>query len=183
MSTAIRTPAPRAPAPPLEWTSFIGRDAELRDLERMLAEARIITLTGAGGSGKTRLARELMGRVGPEIAASSAWVELASLEDPSLLPGQVALGFGVTEEMGTTRALADLLRPREALIVLDNCEHMVDACAELAHSLLAGCPGIRILATSREALGVRGERAWLVPPLAVPDADAGVAAVEASAAA
>ena len=151
----------------LELTSFVGRGPELTDLERLLAAGRLVTLTGAGGSGKTRLALELFSRARGS-AADLAWVELAGLDDPALIPQHVAEAFGVRDEVGDTDALVGLVRPRHALLVLDNCEHLVDACAELAHALLRGCPDLRILATSREALGVKGERAWLVPPLSLP---------------
>jgi predicted ATPase/DNA-binding SARP family transcriptional activator len=168
MLTKGAGPAPPGPVLPSEWTSFVGRDAELDQVTRLLSAARLLTLTGAGGSGKTRLAREIVAR-GEGGDGGFAWVELAPLEDPELIPRQVAAGFGIAEEVRSPEGLVDLLRARTALVVLDNCEHLVDACAETAHALLAGCPGIRILATSREALGVKGERSWRVPPLAVPD--------------
>jgi predicted ATPase/DNA-binding SARP family transcriptional activator len=152
---------------PSELTPFIGRATELRELERLLGSTRLLTLTGAGGSGKTRLALELAERAGA-AGTGVAWVELAALEDASLIPQQVAYALGVRDEVRTVDALTAVLRARGDLLVLDNCEHLVDACAELAHSLLRGCPELRVLATSREALGVKGERAWLVPPLSLP---------------
>jgi predicted ATPase/DNA-binding SARP family transcriptional activator len=167
MTTVTGTAQTNRALPP-EWTSFVGRASELADLERLLSDARLLTLTGAGGSGKTRLAREVIARGRVEVAATFAWVELAALDDPALVPRQVAAAFGIPEEVRSPAALTDLLRGRVALVVLDNCEHVVDACAELADLLLRGCPGVRILATSREALGVKGERTWRVPPLAVP---------------
>jgi predicted ATPase/DNA-binding SARP family transcriptional activator len=152
----------------------------MADISRLLAEARLLTLTGAGGSGKTRLAREVLNRPRPAPVASTAWVELAALEDPALLPRHVATAFGISEEAGSPAQLADLLRAQEGLVVLDNCEHLVDACAGLVHAILAGCPGLRILATSREALGVKGERTYPVPPLGVPARAASTAAIEES---
>jgi predicted ATPase/DNA-binding SARP family transcriptional activator len=146
-------------------------------IARLLTGTRLLTLTGAGGCGKTRLAREVLGRAGTGWIAPAAWVELASLEDPALLPRHMADAFGISEEVGSTAQLAALLRARVGLVVLDNCEHLVDACADLAHALLAGCPELRILATSREALGVRGERTFPVPPLAVPAPAAGIVAI------
>jgi predicted ATPase/DNA-binding SARP family transcriptional activator len=150
----------------------------MADISRLLADARLLTLTGAGGSGKTRLAREVLNRPRPGPVAPAAWVELAALEDPALLPRHVATAFGISEEAGSPAQLADLLRAQEGLVVLDNCEHLVDACAGLVHAILAGCPGLRILATSREALGVKGERTYPVPPLGVPARAASTAAIE-----
>jgi predicted ATPase/DNA-binding SARP family transcriptional activator len=170
MTTVTGTAQANRALPP-EWTSFVGREPELATVEQLLTEARLLTLTGAGGSGKTRLARELIARGGVNVAATFAWVELAALDDPALVPRQVAAAFGIPEEVRSPAALTDLLRGRVALVVLDNCEHLIDACAELADLLLRGCPGLRILATSREALGVKGERAWRVPPLAIPSMD------------
>jgi predicted ATPase/DNA-binding SARP family transcriptional activator len=163
--------APTTRALPAEWTSFVGRESELADVEQLLTDSRMLTLTGAGGSGKTRLAREVIARGRVEATAAFAWVELAALEDPALVPRQVASAFGIAEEAPSPAGLVDLLRGRIALVVLDNCEHLVDACAELTQLLLEGCPGLRILATSREALGVKGERTWRVPPLAIPPVD------------
>jgi predicted ATPase/DNA-binding SARP family transcriptional activator len=161
-----------APSPgglPVELTPFVGRSAELEDLERLLAASRLLTLTGAGGSGKTRLAQELAERDAVK-AAGITWVELATLDNPALIPQKVATECGVTDEVRGTEPLLAVLRARGGLLVLDNCEHLVDACAELVDTILRGCPELRILATSREALGVKGERAWLVPPLSLPPA-------------
>jgi predicted ATPase/DNA-binding SARP family transcriptional activator len=171
-------PGPVAtPTLPSDWTSFVGREAEIADISRLLNDTRLLTLTGAGGSGKTRLAREVVNRhqTGPLVPA--AWVELAALEDPALLPRHVATAFGISEEIGSPAQLADLLPAREGVVILDNCEHLVDACAALVHAVLAGCPGLRILATSREALGVKGERTFPLKPLGVPARDAGTAAI------
>jgi predicted ATPase/DNA-binding SARP family transcriptional activator len=175
-SPAGPTPGPHLPAsasagdhelttgPLPELTTFIGRAAELAELERLLGAGRLLTLTGAGGSGKTRLAQELAAR--PGVAARGvAWVELASLDDPALIPQRVAETFGVRDEVPGPGPLMGLLRSRGGVVVLDNCEHLVEECAELVHELLRGCPDLTVLATSREALGVKGERAWLVPPL------------------
>lgn len=149
---------------------FVGRDAELGQIRRLLESARLVTLTGAGGSGKTRLAVEVLSglQVGQVV-----WVELADLDDPALLPQHIADSAGFPDEVQSTEGLAPLLSGRDVLLVLDNCEHMVDACAAAALALLRACPELRVLSTSREALGVRGERAWLVPPLGLPDPDAG----------
>jgi predicted ATPase/DNA-binding SARP family transcriptional activator len=158
---------------PVNLTSFIGRQAELTALHQLLGSSRLLTLTGAGGSGKTRLALELSRGVERDGGRAVAWTDLAAVGDDSLIGRQVSEAFGITEELSGERleGLTDLLRPRRALLVLDNCEHLVGACAELADAVLQACPGVQILATSREALGVRGERAWLVPPLATPAPD------------
>lgn len=157
--------------PPIELSVFVGRGSELLQLERLLPTVRLITLTGAGGSGKTRLARELATRVTSAFADGVAWVELAALSDPDLLPGQIAASLGIAEQAGAAAVdtLAGALGERELLLVLDNCEHLADACASLTDRLLRTCRRLTLIATSREALGVAGERAWLVPPLAVPD--------------
>lgn len=168
-----RSPAAESASPtglPSELTSFIGRERELGELRQLIGRVRLVTLTGAAGSGKTRLALELVrgqGAGGPPVY----WVELASLREPGLVVPAVAEAMGVREEVraGATEALVRLLAVAPSLLVLDNCEHLVEACAELADRLLRECPELSILATSREALGVRGERAWLVPPLNVPD--------------
>jgi predicted ATPase/DNA-binding SARP family transcriptional activator len=158
---------------PVPLTSLIGREHELADIERLLASTRLVTLTGAGGSGKTRLALALAERVAPDYGGV-AWVELASLSDPALLTQHVATALGVSEAPGSTirQSLVGALRDRTLLLVLDNCEHLIDAASDLADLLLRGCPRLTILATSRQALGVSVEAAWLVPLLAVPAHDA-----------
>lgn len=159
----------------MDLSGFVGRTAELERIRSLLDGTRLLTLTGAGGSGKTRLALEAAST--PTWRDGVVWVELAGLEDDSLLTQQVAEAAGHPDEIRTPQALARLLGAPPRLLVLDNCEHLVEACAGLATSLLQGCPGLKILATSREALGVRGERAWLVPPLGLPDPEAGVDAI------
>jgi predicted ATPase len=164
------TTAPTAVAAlPIPLTSLIGREHELAEVERLLASARLLTLTGAGGSGKTRLALAVAERVAPRYDAV-AWIELAPLSDPDLLTQHVATAFGVSEAPAGTlvQSLVDALRDRTSLLVLDNCEHLLDAVSELADALLRGCPRLTILATSRQALGVSAEAAWLVPLLDVP---------------
>lgn len=155
---------------PVELTSFIGRERELGELRQLISHMRLVTLTGAAGSGKTRLALELVSSRA-EGGAPVYWTELALLRDPGLVVPAVAEAMGAPGEVrsGDTAALVRLVAGTPSLLVLDNCEHLVDACAELADRMLRDCPGLSILATSREALGVRGERAWLVPPLTVPD--------------
>ena len=139
----------------------------------LLQSARLVTLTGVGGAGKTRLAIEVAARVTPRFEAS-AWVDLASLSDPALVAEVVAATLGYREEGGRSAVdtMVHRLCEQETFVILDNCEHLVDSCAALAETLLKRCPSVCILATSREALGVAGERAWLVPPLSLPAADA-----------
>jgi len=164
-------------APPVQLTGFVGREGELVTLLELLGATRLLTLTGAGGSGKTRLALEAVRRMSEAGETDVAWVELASLVDPASLVGHVALSFGVRAEGGGSAedALIALLRGRALLLVLDNCEHLVDECARIAERLLRACPELRVLATSREALRIDGERSWLVPPLSVPSEDAALA--------
>ncbi|HUR79673.1 MAG TPA: NB-ARC domain-containing protein, partial [Thermoanaerobaculia bacterium] len=157
---------PTSPRPPVALTSLVGRESEIRDLGALLAAQRLITLTGVGGSGKTRLAAELALRVDWQRADSVAWIELGPCTDPLNVAQQIAAALSLRD----ASALADALRERDLLLVLDNCEHLVDACAELASTLLAHCPKLRILATSREPLGVAGERVWPVPPIAESEA-------------
>ena len=165
-------PPPVAPLP-VPLTSLIGRAHELAEIEQLLASTRLVTLTGAGGSGKTRLALAVAERVAPRFDAV-AWVELAPLSDPTLLTQHVATALAVSETPGSTlaQAIVSALRERATLLVLDNCEHLLDAASELADTLLRGCPRLGILATSRQALGVAVEAAWLVPLLDVPAPDA-----------
>ncbi len=166
---------------PLPLTSFVGRARELAELQRLLTEApgelRLLTLTGAGGCGKTRLALQVARGVMGSYPDGVWLVELAPLTDPALVPRAVASVLGVHEppDRPLTAALADFLRAKSLLLLLDNCEHLVLACAELAEELLRSCPDLRILATSRELLGVAGETAWRVPSLQVPRSEPHVA--------
>ncbi|MBV9879796.1 MAG: AAA family ATPase, partial [Gemmatirosa sp.] len=156
---------------PVHLTRFVGRDRELEDLDRLVGSVRLLTLTGAGGSGKTRLAREAASHTAAAFQRV-CWVDLAPLADPALVAQQVATALHVPERSGVTplALLADALRAERVLLVLDNCEHLVDACATLAEALLRVCPNLTVLTTSREALGVASETAWLVPPLASAEA-------------
>jgi predicted ATPase/DNA-binding SARP family transcriptional activator len=151
---------------PVSLTPFIGRDRELNDLARLLSAARLLTLTGAGGSGKTRLARETALRVADSFDRV-AWVDLAPLGDGALVAEQIAAALHAVEHVGTPPCdlVVGAIGADPVLLVLDNCEHVVDACAKLADHLLRSCPRATILATSREALGISSETAWLVPPL------------------
>lgn len=158
---------------PVELTHFIGRERELSALRALARTSRLLTLTGAGGSGKSRLALELAPHIVRDDEEAFAWVELAPLLDPDLVSGAILRALGLRSEGGVTvDAVIDAVRNRTVTLILDNCEHLVEACAEIADALLRACPHVRILATSREALGVAGERAWLVPPLAFAAEDA-----------
>ena len=172
MTAAPESPGDRATAElPAHLTRFIGRERELDDLSRLIGSVRLLTLTGAGGSGKTRLAEATARRVAGSFARV-AWADLSSLDDPELVPQQVAAALHVAERAGESPRdlLTGTIGADRVLLVLDNCEHLVDACAELTAALLVGCPRLTILATSREALGVSSETAWLVPPLSSAEA-------------
>ena len=167
---------------PSPVTSFVGRESELADVERMLGEQRLVTLTGVGGAGKTRLALEVAARSVPDWRDGVFFVDLSALVDPELVPGHVAAALDVREQQNSSvvEQLAKRLREAELLLLLDNCEHLRAASAELTRRLLADSPGLRVLATSRAPLGVPGEIDYGVPPLSVPGADAGVAEVRSS---
>jgi predicted ATPase/class 3 adenylate cyclase len=156
---------------PRQLTSFIGREREKAEVRRLLATTRFLTLTGSGGAGKTRLALQVTAEALEEFRDGAWLVELAVLSDPSLVPNAVASALGVPEQPGRvlTETLADFLRGKSVLVILDNCEHLVAACAHLTDALLRACPNLIILATSREALGVTGETTWRVPSLSAPD--------------
>ncbi len=158
---------------PTHATVLVGRDREVADLRRLLLsdDGRLVTLTGVGGCGKTRLALGVASSVIGSFKDGVWLVELAALTDPQLVPQATASVLGVRErsDRSLLDALVALLARRQVLLVLDNCEHLIKACAELADHLLQGCPGVRLLATSREPLHIAGERAWRVPSLTIPD--------------
>lgn len=165
------TPA-RAPRPdlPHQLTSFVGRERELAELDGLLRRARLLTLTGPGGCGKTRLALELAARRAPGFAGGTCVVELAPIADAALVVEETAAALGVKprSERDPVELLAGQIGDAEILLVLDNCEHLIGACARLADRLLRACPNLRLLATSREQLRIQGEVAWRVPPLSLP---------------
>jgi transcriptional regulator with XRE-family HTH domain len=156
---------------PVALTSFIGREHEQGEVQALLDVARLVTLTGAGGAGKTCLALAVAGELVGHYADGVWLVELAALADPALVPGAVAQVLGVHEDprRDLQVVLADFLRERHLLLLLDNCEHLLAACALLASRLLRACPALHILATSREGLGLAGEQLYRVPSLSVPD--------------
>jgi non-specific serine/threonine protein kinase len=158
---------------PLELTSFVGRRTEVSEVRNLLSAARLVTLTGSGGVGKTRLALRAAWNSRRGFPDGVWLVELADVSDPSLLVEVVAATMGVRDESAERllEILVGYLSSREPLLVLDNCEHLVDAVAELTETLLRACPDLRVLVTSREPLNVAGEVLLRVSPLTVPDPD------------
>jgi len=155
---------------PTRLNSFVGREHDLAELRRLLSATRLVTLVGAPGVGKTRLAFEIADGLLDAFPDGVWLVELAAQADPSLVPQSVAAVLGAREDPNRPllASLAELLRPRRTLLVLDNCEHLLQACAAFADGLLRTCPGLVILATSREPLGIAGETSWRVASLALP---------------
>ena len=153
-----------------ELSSFVGRTEARREIEKVLRTARLLTLVGPGGVGKTRLATRVAGDLVPRFRDGVWVVELAALADAALLPQHVVTALAVAEKSGSTplESLRAHLADLELLLVLDNCEHLSAACATLALDLLRAAPGLVVLATSRERLGVHGETLWPVPPLSLP---------------
>ncbi len=173
-----RTPVAVAPATaavevghlPTSLTSFIGRERELVDVQRLIGRARLLTLTGAGGSGKTRLAVQAARNVHPSYPDGVWFVDLAAVGESLLVADAVAEVLGLDSGGAPNRgqAVVDQLRSTRLLLILDNCEHLLAACAQLAAAVLAGCSGVDVLATSREPLRVHGEYTFRVPSLALP---------------
>lgn len=159
-------------APPVEVSGLIGRGKELAEVNSLLASGRLLTLVGPGGAGKTRLALAAA-NAAEDFEDGIFWVELDALSDPDLVAEAAARALGVrwSTDQPPAAAMLDHLRTSEVLLVLDNCEHVVGECADLADTLLRSCPGLKVLATSREALRVAGEVAWSVPPLSLPEPD------------
>ena len=156
---------------PAELTGFVGRQRELADLSALLASARLVTVTGPGGVGKTRIALRCAASLARRFPHGVCLVELSALRDPELLPHTVATRLGLPENDTRSQidAVIDYLRDRELLLILDTCEHLVDACAILAEVLLRATAGVRVLATSRQPLDVPGEHVRTIAPLPLPD--------------
>lgn len=158
---------------PRPLTSFVGRHDQSQEIMRLLRGVQaIVTLTGVGGSGKTRLAIQVGHQLVGEYADGIWWVDLAPLTDDSLVPPRLAHALGVQErtDQAWTETLLEFLRTKRMLLVIDNCEHLIAACAPLIETIAMQCPRVQILATSREALGIGGEHVWHIPTLAVPNA-------------
>jgi predicted ATPase len=169
-STTLATGGPRHNLP-LQLTDFIGRGNEITDIQGLLAGRRFITLTGVAGCGKTRLALEVGARSLDSYADGVWLVDLTPLSDGQFVPRAVGSALGVRERPHQPRSqtLVQHIRGRRLLLVLDNCEHVIDGCAQLADTLLRACPSATLLATSREPLRLGGETIWRVPPLGLPD--------------
>ena len=156
---------------PVQLTSFIGREKEMVEIKTALNEHRLVTLTGSGGAGKTRLSLQVAADLLDSFPNGIWFVELAPITDPDLIPQTILSAADMQTQQGRSAldSLKDFLREKTSLLVLDNCEHLIEACAKLADTLLHTAPNLKILASSREALGVRGEQAWHVPSLSIPD--------------
>jgi predicted ATPase/DNA-binding SARP family transcriptional activator len=184
VDSVVRAPLPIAPPPPVApplpasanlpvpLTSFVGRERELAEVNGLLqaGAARLLTLTGAGGSGKTRLAIQAARQLLGHWPGGVWWSDLSTVHDAALLPQTVLASFDVAVAQGQSplEALTGFLRERAALLVLDNCEHLAESCAHLVAAVLSSCPYVQVLATSREPLGVPGEQLWPVPTFSVP---------------
>jgi predicted ATPase len=157
---------------PTQLTSFIGREKEMEQIAQAISDHRLVTLTGSGGAGKTRLSLQVAADLLDQFPDGVWFVELAPLTDPGFIPQTILSALGIPEQPGLTvlQLLMDYLHEKKILLVLDNCEHLIEACAKLADTLLSNAHTLRIVATSREALGVGGELIWHVPSLSLPDA-------------
>ena len=156
---------------PVQLTSFVGRDEQLTQVRELLTQNRLVTLTGAGGAGKTRLAIQIAGQLSGEFGDGVWYVDLAPITDPELVPITAARAFGLPDQPGrsTMDTLTRFIADRQMLMVLDNCEHLLDASAALINALLAAAAGLTLLTTSREPIGVAGEVSWRVPSLSLAD--------------
>lgn len=155
---------------PGQLTSFIGREKEIADVKKLLGENRLVTLTGVGGTGKTRLSLQIASTLLDEFPGGAWFVELASITNPDVVPQAVTSTLELYELVGRdhAEALANFLEKREVLLILDNCEHLLLPCAQLAGRLLQRCTRLKIIATSREPLGITGETIWSVPSFSTP---------------
>ena len=161
---------------PTQTTSFVGRKKEIETIIGLIEEHRIVTLTGTGGCGKTRLACEVAKYLGKLFDDGIWFVDLANIETEELVSKQVMAAFELSEIPGKDRLdiVAERIQKDRLLIVLDNCEHLISTCTEVAHSLIASAPGLSLLLTSREALNLQGESVWSIPSLSLPDPSAGI---------
>ncbi|MFZ0665404.1 MAG: tetratricopeptide repeat protein [Acidimicrobiales bacterium] len=166
----LRARSPRLHNLPVSRTSFIGREGDKRDVKKLLQNDHMVTIVGPGGAGKTRLSIEVAGDVAPEFSDGAWLVELGGLTDPNLVPSAVAQAIGIRSEADRdmSDALCEGIGDRSLLLLLDNCEHLLDACAQLADAVLRSCASVKILATSRERIGIPDEVVWSIPSLGVP---------------
>ena len=173
VSTPIGPLPPRLHNLPVQSTSFVGRQNEIGELKARLDDphTRLLTITGPGGIGKTRLALQVASQLVDMYHGGVWFVELASLSDPALVPATILSTLGLSEQprRPPLTVLTEFFQGKFTLVLLDNCEHLIQVCAELAETLMRACPGLHILATSREALSIPGEILYLVPPLTTPD--------------
>ncbi len=167
----VLPPMPSTTNLPVQLTSFVGRQAEMAEVRGLLQTSRLLTLSGPGGTGKTRLALEVATKLLDDYLHGVWHVELAPLADPALVTHTIAATLGVREQPRRTiqDALLDYLRTKTMLLILDNCEHLIATCAQLADTMLRAAPSLKIVVSSREPLGVAGETAYRVPSLPLPD--------------
>ena len=156
---------------PVQLTNFIGRETDISEIKKTLTNSRLITLLGPGGTGKTRLSMQIAADMIDEYSNGVFIAEIAQVSDPSLIIQTVMNSLGVNEVKGQSQdlTLSEFLKEKEMIIIMDNCEHLIKECAELAEKLLLKCRKLKIIATSREALNCSGERTYKVPPLSLPD--------------
>ena len=167
---------------PLQLTTFIGREKEVEQIKKRLEKNRLLTLTGSGGVGKTRLSIQVASELLSEYPNGVWLVELAPIMNPELVTRTICSALGLTPQgnLPALNVLTEYLKPKKILLVLDNCEHLIDTCAQLCDSLLHACPDVGILASSREALGIDGENAYRVPSLSLPYSNDGLQAIRES---
>jgi predicted ATPase/class 3 adenylate cyclase/DNA-binding CsgD family transcriptional regulator len=160
-----------APHLPVQLTSFVGRDKQIAEVRELVAANRLVTLTGAGGVGKTRMAIHVAGMLTNEFSDGTRYVDLAPITDPDMLPVAVARALGLPDQPGrsTVDTIVRSIGDRQLLVVLDNCEHLLDSSAELVETLVGTCANVRLLTTSREPIGLAGEMTWRVPSLSLID--------------
>lgn len=171
LEAAFAESQPRKHNLPEQLTSFIGREKEIEEVGELLTKTRLLTLTGSGGCGKTRLSLQVASRVLDQFPDGVWFVEFAPLADPALVPDTVAAALGLSEQPGKPieQTVADYLKAKQLLLVLDNCEHLLLACAQLAEAVLRQCPSVVVLANSREGLAIGGELVYRVPSLSLPN--------------
>ena len=168
ISPKSKTPPHNLPTP---LSTFVGREREITEIRQLLASHRLVTLSGTGGSGKTRLSLKVAGEHLGHFRHEIWFVEFTSIFDPVLVPQTIVSTLNLREQSGQSLmdVLVNYLSTRTTLLILDNCEHLISACAQVTAALLQKCPDLKILTTSREVLGLTGEIAWMVPPLSLPD--------------